>query len=660
MSTAVGSIHYDLGLNTSKFDSAASGLKSKIDGISDKFKDVGKGMTDVGKKMSLGITLPVVAGVGLAVKSASDLNETLNKVNVAFGASAKSVLDFGNTSLKSIGLAKGSALDAASLFGDMATSMGLSQSAAADMSVNMVKLGGDLASFKNISFEQAQTALAGVFTGETESLKRLGIVMTDTELNAFAVAKGIGKTTQEMTQAEKVNLRYAFVMEKTKNAQGDFSRTSEGTANQMRMSSERVKELSAQFGERLLPFIGKLLEVGNKFLSWFEKLSPKTQNIIFIFIGLLAVLGPLLIIFGQIVTAVGVLLPVFAAVFGAISAPVLIVIAIIAALAAAAFLIYKNWDKITAFFSALWEGVKNIFNSIWNFIKSVFQFIADLIVGFFTSYFMLIKAYLTMVWDIVTFIFNAIRAVISFVFNLIKDIIVGTWNIIVATVTFILTNLWNGINIIFNTILNIIRTVISTVYNVIVGGFNAAVSFVINIFNALRNGISYAVGSIINVVGSIGGRIIGFFAGAGSWLYNAGRDVIQGMLNGIGSLAGKIGSFFLDRVPGWIREPFKKALGIRSPSKEFMSYGKNITQGLVNGLGKGKATIETAIDNMAGSTINPMLQTQIPAQNASGMNATTNNNIYGNITLGDTEAVNTFFNRLDRNGELARKGMATI
>ena len=122
----------------------------------------------------------------------------------------------------------------AALFGDMGTAMGQTPAEAAKMSESLVGLAGDLASFKNIGIEEAQTALKGIFTGEGESLKSLGVVMQDSTLEAYAMATGQKKAYDEMTQAEKVALRYAYVMDATKNAQGDFARTSGGTANQLR------------------------------------------------------------------------------------------------------------------------------------------------------------------------------------------------------------------------------------------------------------------------------------------------------------------------------------------------------------------------------------------------------------------------------------------
>lgn len=312
MSTNVGSIHYDLDLDTKKFDNAVNGLQSKL-------KSVGSSMQNMGKNMSLFVTAPVVAGFGSAIKAASDFNETINKVEVAFKDQAQSVKDWSKTSLKGMGLAKASALEAASLFGDMSTAMGLSTKDASKMSMSLVQLGADLASFKNIPFEQAQTALAGVFTGETESLKRLGIIMTETNLLEFAKAQGIQKTVQEMTQAEKVQLRYAYVMSVTKNAQGDFNRTSDGTANQMRMTSERVKEMSAEIGQKLLPVAGQLLGWANKILSKFQALSPEQQTLILKIAAFAAVIGPLIWILGTLATSISAIITVVGAMGTAIS-----------------------------------------------------------------------------------------------------------------------------------------------------------------------------------------------------------------------------------------------------------------------------------------------------------------------------------------------------
>ena len=195
------------------------------------------------------------AAVTKFANMASDLEETKNKVDVAFGSglgnfdgSAADVMKWSKKSTTSMGLAQQTALDTAALFGDMGTSMGLTKKSAADMSMALTQQAADLASFKNMSIDEVTTALNGVFTGETESLKRLGVVMTQANLEQYALSKGMNKTLDEMTEAEKVQLRYNYVMEKTKNATGDYARTGGGFANQLRTLTENFKQLGAVVG----------------------------------------------------------------------------------------------------------------------------------------------------------------------------------------------------------------------------------------------------------------------------------------------------------------------------------------------------------------------------------------------------------------------------
>lgn len=278
----------------------ADSLNSSLKKAEKNLKKFGDRATDIGKNLSLKLTAPIGLAGAAAIKFATDTEESLNKVRVAFGDSSKSVEDFAETSLDSFGIARGSALDMAALFGDMSTSMGLTRSDAADLSTSLVGLAGDLASFKNINIEEVTTALSGVFTGETESLKRLGIVMTEVNLKQFAMEKGIQKNIKNFTQAEKVALRYQFVMEKTANAHGDFARTGGGAANQMRIFQESLKELGAAFGEVILPTFTKAITKVNGLLKSFKKLSPETKEFIIIAAGIAAAIGPALIVFGQI------------------------------------------------------------------------------------------------------------------------------------------------------------------------------------------------------------------------------------------------------------------------------------------------------------------------------------------------------------------------
>ena len=299
---------------------ALKGIGAAAERLVVKLKKVGEKMSKIGKSMTTYLTLPLAAIAGASIKMASDFEESLNKVDVAFKSSSKEVRKFAETTLETFGIAEGTALDMAALFGDMATSMGVPTDKAADLSTAMVGLAGDLSSFKNINIKEVTTALNGVFTGETESLKRLGIVMTQTNLKQFALSKGMSDNIEVMTQAQKVQLRYAYILEKTKNAQGDFARTSDGSANQMRIFSESVKELSVAFGEILLPYFTKAITYVNKLVKEFVNLSPATKKIIVVVVGLVAAIGPLLIGLGFLMTTV---LPGLITAFGGLSAAVI-------------------------------------------------------------------------------------------------------------------------------------------------------------------------------------------------------------------------------------------------------------------------------------------------------------------------------------------------
>lgn len=339
---------------------ASSVIGTVMQEAGSKLKDTGSKISGAGTNM-LPVTAGVAAAGGAAIKYASDTEESVNKVDVAFGKSAGKVKEFAESALENFGMAKGSALDAAATFGDMGTSMGLSKKTAADMATSLTGLGGDLASFKNIGVDQAMTALNGVFTGETESLKQLGIVMTQSNLDAFAMANGFGKTTKEMTEAEKVQLRYAYVMDATRNAQGDFARTSDGTANALRTSQEGAKELAASFGEMLLPAIANILGKVNDVIKYFSDMDDKTKKVIITIAGIIAVVGPALIIIGNIISAIGI---ITGAIGTLMSAGLLPVIAIIAGVVAAGVLLYKNWDTIKAKAAELKTAAVNKFNEL--------------------------------------------------------------------------------------------------------------------------------------------------------------------------------------------------------------------------------------------------------------------------------------------------------
>lgn len=239
-----------------------------------------KNLSKLGNKLTLGLTVPLAAGAAAALNYASDLEETLSKVDVVFGGNADSIKDWASTAVEQMGLAEETALSAAATYGNMADGMGLTADQGAEMAKSLTQLSADLASFNNTSQETAQIALNSIFTGETETLKQYGIVMTEANLEQFAMQQGLSKTVSEMNQAEKVQLRYNYVLANTTNAQGDFARTSDSVANQTRMAKEQLKQAAAALGQNLVPAAASALKVINNILSGFQKLNPAQQKML--------------------------------------------------------------------------------------------------------------------------------------------------------------------------------------------------------------------------------------------------------------------------------------------------------------------------------------------------------------------------------------------
>ena len=203
-----------------------------------------------------------------AIQTASDLEEVQNVVNVSFGSMANEVEAFAKTAIWSFGMSELTAKQTASTFMAMANGMGLAMKDGKNMSLQLTALAGDMASFYNVRQDVAQTALNSIFTGETESLKKFGVVMTEANLSAFALSRGITKSYSAMSQAEKVALRYHYVLKATANAQGDFVRTSGSWANQVRVLKEQFNQLLGILGKGLIQVLTPIVQVLNKLLSY--------------------------------------------------------------------------------------------------------------------------------------------------------------------------------------------------------------------------------------------------------------------------------------------------------------------------------------------------------------------------------------------------------
>lgn len=199
--------------------------------------------------------------------AAGDLVEVQNVVDTAFGESANIVNNWSKNVIKQYGMSETAAKRTASTFMAMSNGMGIANKAGTTMAVTLAGLSADLASFWNTSQDEAFTALKSVYTGETETLKKYGVVMTDVNLKNFAMAQGIKKSYSEMSQAEKVALRYKFVLKTTADAQGDFAKTNTSWANQIRILKAQIGQLKTIIGTGLIAVLRPVIIELNKMLS---------------------------------------------------------------------------------------------------------------------------------------------------------------------------------------------------------------------------------------------------------------------------------------------------------------------------------------------------------------------------------------------------------
>lgn len=317
--------------------------------------------------MSTRVTAPIVAAFGASANIASDYEENINKMDVAFGEYANHVRDFTDNAYMDYGLSKVDASDIASSFGAMAKGIGFAEDKASDMSIALTGLSADLASYFNTDVETAGTALEGIFTGNAQSLKKFGVVMTDVNLKEFALSIGMtAKEYENLGAQDKTLLRFNYVMSQTADAQGDFARTNDGMANASKTLKASVEDLGTAIGTQLLPMIVPVIQKITEVIHKLSELDPNVMETI-VKIGLVvAAVGPVLLIVGKVISLVGTLITII----GALMSPMGLIVGAIALVVGAGVALYKNWDTIKQKASELHTKLSTTFNNIKNSISS--------------------------------------------------------------------------------------------------------------------------------------------------------------------------------------------------------------------------------------------------------------------------------------------------
>ncbi|MBF7097575.1 phage tail tape measure protein [Alkalibacter mobilis] len=538
--------------------------------ISKDLDKIGTASTNAGKKFSI-FTAGAVAGGVKVTDMASDLQETMSKTDVVFGENSKAVKDWSEESIENMGLAQQTALDMVSTYGDMGTSMEIPTEKAAEMGMELTKRAADLSSFKNIKIDVANTALNAVYTGETESLKKLGVVMTQANLEQFALQKGMGKTYKEMTEAERVQLRYAYVMDKTNNAAGDFARTSDGYANSQRILQESLKQVGTELGQVLLPIMTTLVQRVTELVQWFSGLNEGTKAIVIAVIGVVAAIGPLLIIFGTLASSASHIITLITSLSGgaagttglsglstaftSLLAPVAAVIAIFAAVVLAIKELWKNNEAFRNAITNAWEGIKDTLNTIWkSIIKPIFETMKQVLLGIWTNG---IKP----LWD--------------------------NWVKFIGNITIRMTELWTAIKPIVDWFVKIFGPLITNVFNIVANVFGGMVTGVLNIAGVLLKSIGSIIGNVIGVFTDLIKFIKSVFTGDWRGAWEGVKSIFSNVMSGLGTVLktplnaiisminavlGGLNRINI-KIPNWVPKYGGKNFGVNIPKIPMLAEG---------------------------------------------------------------------------------------
>ena len=353
-----------LSLNDKQFQSA---LRKSTRSI----QRFGKKMQGFGDTMTRNITLPVVGLGAAAVKLASDFEETQSKFNTVF----KDISDNAQAASKelsdSFGLSSRASMQLLSDTGDLLTGFGFTQEEALKLSKEVNKLAVDLASFTNVEggAEAASKALTKALLGERESIKQLGIAITEADLKSFAAEQGL--VFKELGRVEKATLTYQLALQQSQNAVGDFARTSDGFANQLRILKAELEDVAVQLGVEILPLAKDLVSGLRDLAKFTSKFSSEQRTAALQVAGFAAVLGPIITVAGKMITAfsklrlffLGSLLPALINIGKA-----LVTLTpqgkIIAGVVIAAQFIYTYWNDLTTVFDNVKTSVEGLLEKL--------------------------------------------------------------------------------------------------------------------------------------------------------------------------------------------------------------------------------------------------------------------------------------------------------
>lgn len=327
------------------------------------------------------------------------------------------------------------------------------------------------------------------------------------------------------------------------------------------------------------PALGELLPMISPLGLVFQILQPVLPQVaaaIGTIVEAIVPLVPLVVSVGQQLLAA--LIPAFVSLVGAIAPLIPVVMNIV---------------------SALLPPLLGLFSSL---IPVVIGVITGAVIPLINVLVSVLVPVITALLPVISTIFGAIAAVITSVMQIVQGIIQvvtgiisGDWSMVWAGIGNVFSGIWNTIAAVVSGAIAIVGSVIQAglglVSSVVSSVLGAIGGFFAGVWNGIVSGTSGMIGSVVGFFTGLPGQILGVLSGAGSWLFDAGKNIVDGLLRGIKSLGSTIGNFFLDLLPGWIVGPFKAALGIHSPSRVFYDLGQDTVQGYLNAVSDSQSNV---------------------------------------------------------------------
>lgn len=585
MALDLGTLVASLKLDDNQFENAINAVPGKMSRAG---SQAGSGMQSammpslgaIGGAIGVAFSVGALVDFGKnAITAASDAGESANAIKVAFGDSSGAIADLGKQSVDKLNMTTTDFNAIATRFSGFAGAIAGEGGNVAGVIDDLTTRGADFASVFNMDATESMALFQSGLAGETEPLRKFGIDLSAAAVEAYALSKGIWDGTGQMTEAQKVQARYGSLMEQTAKTQGDLANTSDSYANVQRNMAAEFETTSAAIGEALLPIMEDLMgfvrdEIMPGFSEFADFLKENPQLISTVAGALGAMVGALILITAAqwLWNAALAANPMTWIMLGIIA-----LIGVIVALA-------MNWDAVVkwlgevwggfvgwltdgldalaSFWTDLWGGIQNALIDAWN---GMVGWLSDLVAGFLSWF--------------------------SDNWGLILSFIIGPMGLAIQW----LVENWDAV-------VKFISEVVGNIGKFFTNGFNAIAKFMGSLWNGIGDGIRSVWNGLLDFLRGIPDTILGFFSGVGTWLYDVGRDLIDGLFKGINSLASNIGKFFLDILPDWIVAPFKAALGIHSPSTVFADYGKNTVQGYLNGIEKMQPRLDSRMGDLMNDT----------------------------------------------------------